>query len=268
MSNSNGTLVAIMTIKISQDLTDKLYIYEMDDPRDLAILFASKHDLPGRCLLKLIDNITQFKSITKQNKAKLKTSNHVLSSNDSNSNNKHNRFQTQPSFDSNDDNPTEEKYSHNIHRSIGLHKFQENPNKITSNKKNSNHQIKYYDQMNYSNSQDRKMFKEYQNNNQNQLNKILNEQLSITQKTDQKYVWRTILRKLFSILDQEQKGYLVTEQVDLSQLSYELLQIVTPVLLIMEEKGGIFTFEMFSQEITTYCVKWNLIDFLHNLLVN
>ncbi|CAD8093733.1 unnamed protein product [Paramecium primaurelia] len=342
MQNNNGTLLAIMTVEITQDERDQIYIYEKDDPRDLGIAFASKHDLPGRYLLKLIDSISQHKQQaqhTINNEQKMihdQKSNYFRNSTNSTPYKQNSQISTQSCQKKS---PLISSRSHcrdfsqdvskmmrdNSAREIKqLKPRDENELTFTPQINKNSEQIivramiQYLQkQKNLDNSVEQRLLdygkrkeiklqvlRMQKQHSQDQQNKsftyhpkttqrsheILNEKsVSKTYKdiynktpdnnnsyvlnlpcADQsvvQQVWRASLKKLFNMLDKEQKGELNTEQVDLSQMSYEMLQIVAPVLLIMEERGGTFKFEMFAKEVTNYCVNHNFVENLFSLLL-
>ncbi|CAD8070934.1 unnamed protein product [Paramecium sonneborni] len=333
MQNNNGTLLAIMTVEITQDERDQIYIYENDDPRDLGITFASKHDLPGRYLLKLIDSISQHKKQaqhTVNNEQKIindQKSNYFRNSTNSTPYKQNSQISTQSCQKKT---PLLSNRSHcrdfsqdvtkiirdNSTRQIKQLKTRDE-NELTFTpqiNKNSEQIVKQkqidnsveqrlinYGKRKEIKLQELRMQKQHSQDQQNKSftyhpkttqrsHEILNEKSqSKTYKdiynkqpdnnnsyvlnlpcADQgivQQVWRASLKKLFNMLDKEQKGELNTEQVDLSQMSYEMLQIVAPVLLIMEERGGTFKFDIFAKEVTNYCVKHNFVENLFSLLL-
>ncbi|CAD8204771.1 unnamed protein product [Paramecium octaurelia] len=332
MQNNNGTLLAIMTVEISQDERDQIYIFEGDDPRDLGIAFVSKHDLPGRYLLKLIDSISQHKQ-----QAQHTINNEQKVTNDQKSNYFKNSTNSTP-YKQNSQISTQscQKKSPLISSRSHCRDFSQDVSKIIRDKsakeikqlkprdeneltftpqinRNSEQIVKQkrqdnsveqrlidYGQKKEKRLQDLRMQKQqsqdlsnkshtYHPKTTQRSHEILNEKnVSKTYKdiynktpdcnnsyilnlpcADQSVVqqfWRASLRKLFNMLDKEQKGELNTEQVDLSQMSYEMLQIVTPVLLIMEERRT-FKFDSFAKEVTNYCVQHNFVENLFSLLL-
>ncbi|CAD8099096.1 unnamed protein product [Paramecium primaurelia] len=333
MQNNNGTLLAIMTVEITQDERDQIYIYENDDPRDLGITFVSKHDLPGRYLLKLIDSISQHKQQaqhTINNEQKVihdQKSNYFRNSTNSTPYKQNSQISTQSCQKKS---PLISSRSHcrDFSQDVSKMMRDNSAREIKQLKTRDENELTFTPQINKNSEQivkqkkldnsveqrlidygKRKEIKLYElrmqkQQSQNLSNKsftyhpkttqrsheILNEKSvsknykDIYNKTpdnnnsfvlnlpcaDQsvvQQVWRASLKRLFNILDKEQKGELSTDQVDLSQMSYEMLQIVAPVLLIMEERGGTFRFDNFAKEVTNYCVKHNFVENLFSLLL-
>mmetsp|Transcript_38561 Transcript_38561/g.36914 ORF Transcript_38561/g.36914 Transcript_38561/m.36914 type:complete len:189 (+) Transcript_38561:1061-1627(+) len=60
------------------------------------------------------------------------------------------------------------------------------------------------------------------------------------------------LRSLFHLLDSDGDGTVTSSQVDLSQLSTKVLDILTPFLLKMEQESSIFTEGSFVKEATLF----------------
>ncbi|CAD8170459.1 unnamed protein product [Paramecium octaurelia] len=351
MQNNNRTLLAIMTVEITQDESDQIYIYERDDPRDLGIAFASKHDLPGRYLLKLIDSISQHKQQaqhTINNEQKLihdQKSNYFRNSTNSTPYKQNSQISTQSCQKKS---PLVSSRSHcrDFSQDISKMMRDKSAREIRQQKTGDENELTFTPQINKNSEQivvramiqyiqklkrqdnsveqrllnygkekqiklqELRMQKQHSQDQQNKSftyhptttqrsHEILKEKCvsktykDIYNKTPEydnqdnkssnnnsyvlnlpcadqsvvQQVWRASLMKLFNMLDKEQKGELNTEQVDLSQMSYEMLQIVAPVLIIMEERGGTFRFEMFAREVTNYCVKHNFVENLFSLLL-
>lgn len=88
-------------------------------------------------------------------------------------------------------------------------------------------------------------------------------QLPAKEQSIAQQVWKACLSRIFGLLDIQETGSLTSQSVDLSKLDYQLLQIIAPILVEMEEKGQSMTFEEFQQAVTSYCLKHN---FVENLL--
>jgi hypothetical protein len=54
------------TVDIGEGVTDQILIHSNDDPRDLAIKFSSRHNLPGKILLRLVDSIVENKDLAEE----------------------------------------------------------------------------------------------------------------------------------------------------------------------------------------------------------
>ncbi|CAD8090503.1 unnamed protein product [Paramecium sonneborni] len=333
MQNKNGTLLAIMTVEITQNERDQIYIYESDDPRDLGIAFASKHDLPGRYLLKLIDSILQHKKQaqhTINNEQKVindQKSNYFRNSTNSTPYKQNSQISTQSCQKKS---PLLSSRSHcrDFSQDVGKMMRDNSAREIKQLKTRDENELTFTPLINKNSElivkqkqldnsveqrlinygkrkeiklQELRMQKLHSQDQQNKSftyhpkttqrsHEILNEKtqskiykdiynkipdnnnsyvlnLPCADQGIVQQVWRATLKKLFNMLDKEQKGELSTEQVDLSQMSYEMLQIVAPVLLIMEERGGSFRFDIFAKEVTNYCVKHNFIENLFSLLL-
>ena len=54
-------LIIIKNVEITPEKKENIYIHLQDDPRDLAIYFATNHDIPGRHIKYLVETIDKHK---------------------------------------------------------------------------------------------------------------------------------------------------------------------------------------------------------------